>query len=171
MVVEAKYQTIWRRSWATGFDFLFLFPLLGFQFALVDSALAASSKVGLAPLCPLVGIAYNVVMRWQYGATLGEQTVGLRVVDISEKALTLRQALLREVYGVATSGYGTLLTISALAAGKSPPVDDKVSTWISSAFIVIELVTILSSAKRRGPQDFIAGTVVVVEPARVIVRG
>jgi uncharacterized RDD family membrane protein YckC len=170
VVVESKYQTIWRRIWARCFDFVFLFPLLGFQFALADSQLSPRSKVGLTLLSILGGIAYHVVMRWQYGATLGEQAVGVRVVDISEKALTLRQALLREVYGVVESGYGTFLSMSALAAGKSLPGDDNINSWVSGVFIAIEFVTIFSNSKRRAPHDFIAGTVVVVEPAQVRVR-
>ncbi len=170
MVVETKYQTIWRRIWARSFDFLFLFPLLGFQFALTDSELSPRIKVGLTLLCVLGRIAYNVVMRWQYGATLGEQAVGVTVVDISERPLTLRQALLREVYGIVESGYGTFLNISALAAGRSVPGDDKISSWVLGIFSAIELVTIFSNSKRRAPHDFIAGTVVVVEPAQLPVR-
>jgi uncharacterized RDD family membrane protein YckC len=101
-------------------------------------------------------------MHWRYGATLGKMATGVRVIGISEDSLTLRQALVREAISIGCSVHTAIRDVGLIVTS-TPVVADSGSAdgWIIFVVAGLELATMLTNAKRRSLDDFIAGTVVV----------
>jgi uncharacterized RDD family membrane protein YckC len=167
MDVLPKYQTFWPRFWAGWIDALVFVPLW-----LIDSWLEGT-KVPLLlalwyVLYTLSFDIYSVVMHAKYGQTIGKMAMGVRVLDLSEAKLSLRQALLRDAVPIAFSVIAIVQGLPLVLAGLSPYQSGAELGWIdmlslgsSLIWFGAELVTMLTNSKRRAIHDYIAGSVVV----------
>jgi uncharacterized RDD family membrane protein YckC len=162
MTVDWKYRTFWRRNGAYLLDFLVVLPLIAAQGALVVTELHPALKTVGYLVCWVVVRGYSAVMHWRYGATLGKMATGVRVIGISEDSLTLRQALVREAINIGYAVHPTIRDVGLIVTS-APMVADSGSAdgWIIFVVAGLELGTMLTNAKRRSLDDFIAGTVVV----------
>ncbi len=93
--------------------------------------------------------------------------MGVKVLDVTEKKLSLRQALLRDCVPIMFSVLIIFDDLSTVLAGRSRS-DNTELDWvlIMAAYgymlwFAAELVTMLFSSKRRALHDFIASSVVV----------
>lgn len=170
MATETKYRTIWRRFWAHLLDLLFLSWLFGLQWKVLDANTSPITKALLYTAASLIAPAYTVGMHWRFGATLGEQAVGLRVVDLSEKPIRFRQALARSAIELFSSIYSKALVVSMILGGQTITWETlaalntgTIADWAQKALSALELPVILLNAKHRAIGDFIAGTVIVRE--------
>jgi uncharacterized RDD family membrane protein YckC len=163
-----QYRTFWRRFWAGVIDALVLWPLLW-----VDEAIGA--RTGSAPLLvlwsvfySLSGVAYTIVLHGRYGQTIGKVILGVKVLDVSGSRLSMKQAVLRDSVLLVLVLGGLVVDLPSIAAGRNPYADGVELTTVqlillnaTLAWFVVELVTMLSNARRRALHDFIAGSVVV----------
>mgnify|MGYP006172556075 FL=1 len=166
--VARKYRTFWPRFWAGLIDGLVFLPL-----AWVDSAVWAN--IDATPLLvlwfvfySLVGVAYTIVLHGLYGQTIGKRLTGVRVLNVSEARLSMRQALLRDTVLLVLLGWALVIDLPTVFSGKNPYAEGATITtahWISLyamlAWFALELITMLTNDKRRAVHDFIAKSVVV----------
>jgi uncharacterized RDD family membrane protein YckC len=109
-----------------------------------------------------------------YGQTLGKRIMKIRVLSVDDEPITMRQAVLRDSVWLGLLLIGFVLNLPAVLAGDSYlvtiDVTDSVEigiSYISSAWLILEMITMLFNDKRRAIHDLIAGTVVVRdEPLR-----
>ncbi len=165
--IEERYQTFWPRFWAGWIDAAIWLPLLA-----VDSWIEEHihSPIFLASWFIAYTLSfdfYSVAMHSKYGQTLGKMAMGVKVLDVTEKKLSLRQALLRDCVPIMFSVLIIFDDLSTVLAGRSRS-DNTELDWvlIMAAYgymlwFAAELVTMLFSSKRRALHDFIASSVVV----------
>jgi uncharacterized RDD family membrane protein YckC len=121
-------------------------------------------------------VMYYVLLHYKYGQTLGKMFMKVKVVDLNEESgITFRQAVARDIFFIAISiidiGYLAMWFLSDLVGS-----EDSLSnfnyyiTTLSSCWVILELVSMLTNSKRRAIHDFIAGTVVVKIPEPEIIE-
>ena len=124
-------------------------------------------------------ILYSILMHGWGGQTVGKMLCKVKVVDISERPLTMKQAFLRDSIGIvyAAAGVGFLLMNLDLYAemNLSPstaPISNVMWLLISLnvTWFLLELITMLTNRKRRALHDYVAGSVVVRLPNKAIQR-
>jgi uncharacterized RDD family membrane protein YckC len=109
---------------------------------------------------------YSVLMHGYYGQTLGKMACKIKVLDISERPITMMQAFLRDIVIIGINIISSAISLNLLitAGGIQSPKFQNVQMVIgfaSFAWFVAEILTMLTNKKRRAVHDFIAGTVVV----------
>jgi uncharacterized RDD family membrane protein YckC len=174
VAVDDRYRTLWRRFAAALIDFLMIMPLIGLHEVMLESRLPGSVKACLSAALSACVYAYGIVMHWRFGATLGKMAVGIRVLDLGETPISLRQALAREAINIALGAYSNVTQLALIASGQPLPVPTggmDPSTWAGAAVLGLEIATALFNRKRRSLHDLIAGTVVVRASSREPARG
>ncbi len=174
-----KYRTFWPRLIAGFIDGLVLMPIALIEKLFTSSDPSTQVVVEWAIVSHSAYWVYNVLMHGYYGQTVGKKVAGIKVVDITESPISLRQAFLRE--GV----YGGLCTIKLILFlfQKFFSGDVELSTMelltnsignVGLGWFIAEFVTMLTNEKRRALHDVIAGTVVVrtqfIEEHKVITQ-
>ncbi len=159
---EAKYQTVWRRFWAGGVDFLVISPLWALAMAASAWPLPPATKIALTVVYSMCVHAYSVLMHWRFGATVGKLVLGVRVVDAHGGAISFRQALFRDAISIVLSAYSVIVEIARIGT-PAELVPERASTIlaVSEIVVAIDVLTALTNVKRRSLHDFVAGTVVV----------
>ncbi len=120
---------------------------------------------------------YSIAMHARFGQTLGKMVTGVKVLDLSESKLSLRQALLRDsvsvVFTVLILVGEVPKTLSGVDRYGSSELDiwDQFQMYTSLGWFAAELLTMLTNRKRRALHDFIARSVVVrVRPLGASIR-
>jgi uncharacterized RDD family membrane protein YckC len=166
-VIEARYQTFWPRFWAGWIDAAIWLPLLFLDFWLEEHV---QSPVFLALWLIAYTLSfdiYSVAMLAKFGQTLGKMAMGVRVLDISERKLSLRQAVLRDCVPIGLSLLIIFDDLPRVLAGVNRVNDGElglvmqVGMYGTLLWFAAEFLTMFMSSKRRALHDFIAGTVVV----------
>ena len=104
-----------------------------------------------------------------WGQTLGKRAVGVIVRDVTERPLSIRQAVLRDAVPIALSTLQFWDDLPDLLRGRDPllpggeihAVAFGLLGWVSVLWFAAEVVTMLTNRKRRAVHDFIAGSVVL----------
>jgi len=165
-----SYSTGARRVAAGLVDGVILLPI-----TLIDSWALASSPP-LPAIWLLIsypaGWVYSVLMHGYYGQTIGKMVCGLKVLDISEHPITMRQAFLRDspIIVINTLSLVTSIYIVLMGKGSRSRTLANIEWFVGAAafmWFAAELLTLLTNKKRRAIHDFIAGTVVVKTGRRV----
>jgi uncharacterized RDD family membrane protein YckC len=161
-----KYQTGVKRLWAAIVDGIVFSPLLLVEQWIYKTTSNGSILFAWATFVSFAPLIYSVVLHYKYGQTIGKWVATVKVLDFSEtRTLTFRQAIFRDSFYllVAIIGfvyYAVLLRQTddkqAVLADYSSFSDNPVFWWT-----MIELITMLTNAKRRAVHDFIAKSVVV----------
>lgn len=165
-----RYRTFWRRFWSSWFDVLLFVPLT----SLVSSFITTSAPLWIIVSCAIftyfVFLAYSILMhRWK-GQTLGKMLFKIRVLDLSEASLSLRQAVLRDslylIQALVEVTYYLMHLDFYIRLYTAPetivyPIWYFILYYCGSVLLAIELLSTLTNAKRRALHDWIAGTVVV----------
>ena len=162
-----RYSTFWPRFWAGVIDGLVFAPL-GFVDAFVFERFGnVAVLVTWFTLSSLAFLVYSVLLHGLVGQTVGKMVTGVRVLDVSEKKLSLTQAALRDSVPVVFTVVGVALEIPMILQGINPnelltrDVPYLLFAFAALGWFVAELITMLTNNKRRAVHDFIAGSVVV----------
>ena len=161
-----KYQTLFPRFWAVIIDALILLPLGLINLALENSTSSASLVIAGEIVINFVSISYVVLMLKFYGQTVGKMITKVKVLDISENALTFSQSVMRELPQIS---YLLILLI----LGKPTFLNDAPNNAFAlnpganifyillSVWGIADIFVFFLNDKRRALHDYIAGTVVV----------
>lgn len=164
--VSDRYATVRPRVVAAIVDSLILLPVeLLRRFIFVHSP--SISLRAIAVLTSLTAyLIYRVLMHGWRGQTLGKMACGVVVLDVSERPLSWRQAVLRDIFGIVSAAVFVIVEWRNLARGLDPYQTDflHASSWfmrVGLLWFVLEILTLFANKKRRALHDFIAGSVVV----------
>jgi uncharacterized RDD family membrane protein YckC len=92
-----KYQTFSKRFWASILDSLLIAIPMGLMDSLFGSVgLSKSLLIIWAIVSYLAYNVYTILMHGIYGQTLGKMVTKVKVVDITESPMTMRQSVLRD---------------------------------------------------------------------------
>jgi uncharacterized RDD family membrane protein YckC len=161
-----KYQTATRRFWAGFVDGLVFMPLGWLDGWVFGTNRPAAILIGWMLISYPAYWLYSVLMHAFYGQTLGKKALGLKVLDVSESPISMRQSFLRDSIYIAINTTALILSIYLVLSDS--PRDTTSFSMANMIFgigtllwFVAEIVTCLMNQKRRALHDFIAGTVVV----------
>jgi len=162
-----KYQTGFRRLGAAFVDTIVFIPLI-----LLDTYIRNYFENKFIIMMWLfifsvIGISYYVVMHFKYGQTIGKMAMKVKVIDLDEtKNITLKQSVIRDSFSIIFQALGLLYFSIQIAKSILPAIHllekyDDFLALISSIWILLELLSMLTNDKKRAIHDFIAKTVVV----------
>jgi uncharacterized RDD family membrane protein YckC len=166
-VVDKRYQTFWPRFGAGWIDSLLWIPPIFLDYWFGENV---HSPMLLASWLIAYTFSYNiysVAMHTRFGQTLGKMVTGVKVLDISENKLSLRQALLRDCVPIGLSFLIIFKQLPGVIAGGVSSANVELGYWDNlemygtMLWFAAELVTMLANSKRRALHDLIAGSVVV----------
>jgi uncharacterized RDD family membrane protein YckC len=169
-MIEPKYATFGSRFCAGCLDWLVFWPVMW----LCPFMFSHSESVPMRMLVYFVGssafLVYSIWMHGKLGQTLGKMASKVIVLDVSERPLSMKQAVLRDILGVVLLPIGLVVEIPRIAHGIDIYTATNLTTvdWIISCstigWFVIEVVTMLTNNKRRALHDFIASSIVIRRP-------
>ena len=178
---QIQYGGFWRRFAALLLDGLVLVPV-SVPDVLLSHRYRLFSVYYLVPRA-LFGLFYGVYLVRRYGGTPGKLIMSLRIRRVSGEAVGYREAFLRYAPEFL---FSLLLSIALIMptlqmtdaqyhalsfAERSKRLFDLAPGWFRPVWILQqvwmwgEFIVLLTNRKRRALHDFIAGTVVVREPA------
>ena len=162
-----KYNTFGKRFVAGLIDGLIFIP-----FSILDNRFEDTNNktifIGWILFHTICWTVYAVIGHGRYGQTIGKRLMGIKVFDLNERTLIgYKNAFLREsVWFFAVIAGIIYLTISTSNIPtfneviKATYYDDIVGLT-SGIWLILELITMFFSKKRRALHDFLAGSVVV----------
>jgi uncharacterized RDD family membrane protein YckC len=161
-----KYRTTVKRFWAGFVDGLVFLPLALFGQWVGNANLPVPSLVAWMLFSNAAILLYNVLMHGFYGQTFGKMALGVKVLDVSESPISMRQAFLRESVYIVFNAITVIISICLALGGDSTYLKTfhTTQTIVGTASLIwfyAEILTCLTNQKRRAIHDFIAGTVVV----------
>jgi uncharacterized RDD family membrane protein YckC len=149
-----KYETVWRRFWASVLDSIILW-ITGWLVLLITPSLILPLILSGA-----ISVCYYVLMHNAYGQTIGKMAARVKVLDISEIPINLGQSITRSLPQLIP-----VMFVVSFSTADSAKVSAEV--WFSVfygfkiLFTIADIIICLSTQKRRALHDFIAGTIVV----------
>ena len=168
------FRTAWRRTFAFANDLLIV--------ALLELVLVAAFRVempwdgegrigrGAFVIDGVVGLAYPILLHRMFGRTVGKWLTGVRLVALDLGPITWIQAVVREAPWIALVAFRSLapFVFARLFGG-----EEGVKAWwywqlgAGPVWVLVDLIVMLSSSRRRALHDRLARTVVVrvAEPA------
>ncbi len=169
-MIEERYRTFWRRFGAASVDGFVFYPL-GFLNKHIwahqndhSVMILLSWFLGYMLLWRL----YSILMHGWFGQTLGKMACGVIVLDASEhRKLSMLQAIKRDIFPVITFFTSIAIFTPAIMQKNYPiswkevPAIHEIIFYSGMVWILLEMITMLASKKRRALHDFIAGSVVV----------
>ncbi|MCG8579138.1 MAG: RDD family protein [Bacteroidales bacterium] len=165
--MDNKYNTFSGRFWAGFFDGIILLPFVLFDFIFLKPDKSLFIVIPWLLISYTMYFAYSILLHWKYGQTVGKRIMKVSVVDVSEeKGLSLLQALLRDSIPLFIQILVLIkLVIVTIKIGHYSEIDiaheSVMLSYVSLAWFIIEVVTMLTNKKRRALHDFIAKTVVI----------
>jgi uncharacterized RDD family membrane protein YckC len=170
--VDATYATFWDRCWALLIDGLVIGVITG----LINFYNELYSKsIPLLIIISLIGLVYKPFLEYRYGATVGKMALKLTVVNYDFKTISIKEALLRNVFEIGVRIYSLIL---AYAIFLTPGFRDVTSFkeyavfsksvsngyWFSGIYamiIIIEIIFLLNDKQKRSLHDRIGETLVI----------
>lgn len=161
-----RYHTFNKRLFAHFVDGLVMMPLLlmeHFTANFNNMWLVAGGQAAYL----LLWTAYLAISHARWGQTLGKRLVQIKVVDVQDenRLISYRKAFLRESIPFVIGVIALIIFIAdARLTGETDPfLNDSIrhSQLFVSGWMLIELITMLFSAKRRAVHDFMASSVVI----------
>lgn len=171
-MTESKYSTFWPRFRAGMIDFFILLPLgLLFQFTFAHTS-SVPLRILACAVNSTIWVGYSIWMHGKYGQTLGKMICKVIVLDVSERPLTMRQAVWRDIFNVVVFPISLALDITRILHGidisKSAEntLLDQIIGYSGLGWFLLEVGTMLLNDKRRALHDWIAGSVVIRKPEK-----
>ncbi|HEV8000707.1 MAG TPA: RDD family protein [Planctomycetaceae bacterium] len=164
---DEKYATLLRRFFARWIDGLIFLPLSLVYIHGFSQSQSVYVRVVACVIASSAALVYSIWMHGKYGQTLGKMACKVIVLDVSEQPLSMRQAVLRDIFGVVVWFIGLIIEIPRVIQGVNIFTIERVSAmdliiWYASiAWFVSEVITVFANQKRRALHDFIAGSVVI----------
>jgi uncharacterized RDD family membrane protein YckC len=173
-MIEKKYQTFWRRFWAGWVDSLVLLPLYFLDMFIWKNHQHLPVYILLFWYASysLSYTLYSILMHGNFGQTLGKMATRVKVVDISEEALSMSQAIKRDIVPLVLTIVGIALEAQRILSGVNI-YDPKLFEFDASFYLTMlstlgwfaaEVLTMLFNNKRRALHDYVAGSVVITLP-------
>lgn len=163
-----KYSTFGPRFWTGSVDACVIWPATFLISLVLARELSPTASTVLLFLQQTIWMAYAVAMHTKFGQTYGKMVCKVRVVDFkTERAISFRQALLREGIPIAVSCSVIIYQVFLLKADAQErlQITKSGAFWLLAIlpllWFLAEVATMLTNEKRRALHDFIAGTVVV----------
>jgi uncharacterized RDD family membrane protein YckC len=161
-----RYDTFRPRLFAGIVDALIFLPLLYLDSKIYELFSARAVIVPWFVCLSFAYVAYSIYLHGRYGMTLGKRLFQIAVVDLSERPLSMRQAVRRDSVPLVLTALGVVLELPHLLGWWSEaPGYLKYSYFLLDyagwAWFVAELISMFLNDKRRALHDFIAGSVVV----------
>jgi len=169
-MIEQKYSTFWPRFAAGFIDGLIFWPVGWLCLFVYSHSASIFVQVPVYIFDSTVFLVYSIWMHGKFGQTLGKMACKVIVLDVSERPLSVKQAVFRDILGVVLLPIGLAIDIPRIVHGINvySPAHFTTIDWILSSSVqcwfVIEIITMLTNRKRRALHDFIAGSVVVRKP-------
>ena len=164
-VIDKKYRTFWLRFWAGNVDALVLSPIFLVNNWIWTQHTPIATRVLWFALSSLAWPAYSILLHGRSGQTVGKRLLRIKVVDVSGEALTMAQALRRELINLPFTVWSVVTGLIVIVRGAIPhdPVltDGGPFVGLSLVLFGLELVSTLGSRQRRALHDLVAGSVVV----------
>ena len=178
-----NYAPFGQRLGGVLLDYILFVPIIGVTFW------GYGQGPTIAITTTLVGCilwyVYVIGCHVRWGRTLGKHLVGTRVRDLQGSAIDLARALKRSAVDIGLSSLvigSFAIVISSMPAAdfgrgwgvamegydRIEPAWAKAVTYVWYAWVVAQMVTVLSNPMRRGIHDQIAGTIVLSEGQPVI---
>ncbi len=165
------YATFWARAGALLLDFLIVSPvtiLSIYNFILFKDSL-------LLILLAIIGLLYRPFFEYKYGATPGKMLTKLSIVNYDLQKITLKQALLRNIFHIIS---GVISFAVSITMAQSPEFanattytsyavlagTNQIQSWnskITGVIFIIEIIFLLRDNRNRSLHDRIAETVVI----------
>ena len=170
---KGKFKTFWRRFWAGAVDGIVLAPLVYLDMLIWSHAKGIPTSLLLAwhMVQTLSVYAYSICLHAKFGQTLGKMVFRVKVVDVTERPITVLQAIRRDIVPLALAlirvvqDSGPILRGENLMAPTHVNVGGMIIMVLTGAgWFWAEVLTMLTNRRRRAIHDFIAGTVVVRIP-------
>lgn len=165
-MIEQKYSTFWPRFCAGFVDSLIFTPLGRVCSFAMSHCASISIRIIAYIVSSAAFVVYSIWMHGRFGQTVGKMACKVIVLDISEKPLSVRQAVLRDILGVVLFPVGLAVDLPRIVHGIDVSLPANINTvdWVicysSLAWFLTEVITMLTNNKRRALHDFIAGSVV-----------
>ncbi len=166
-MIEHKYSTFTPRFCAGFLDTIIFWPV----WWLCSFSYSHSSSVWIQVLVFTIDscafVVYSVWMHGKFGQTLGKMACKVVVLDVSERALSMKQAVLRDILSVILVPVSLAIDIPRIIRGvdvytpQTVTLIDSIMTYSALGWFLVEIITMLTNNKRRALHDFIAGSVVV----------
>jgi uncharacterized RDD family membrane protein YckC len=161
-----KYRAAVRRFWAGFVDGLVFLPLVLFDEWVREANRPVVLLVAWMLFSHSAVWLYSVLMHGFYGQTLGKMALGVKVLDVSESPISMRQAFWRDSVYIVFNAMALIISVYLVLGGgaRYPRALQVTETIVGSASLIwfaAEILTCLTNQKRRAIHDFIAGTVVV----------
>ena len=166
-MMNYKYSTFWPRLGAGFVDGLIFAPINALQFFVFAHSTSVTLRVLVFTLNSLSRTFYTVFMHGKFGQTLGKMALKVIVLDVSERPLSMWQAVLRDILNVVLMPVIVAINIPRIIQGvdiyrqHSATTIEVILGFASLAWVLLEFVTMLTNNKRRALHDFIAGSVVI----------
>jgi uncharacterized RDD family membrane protein YckC len=167
LLYSVKYQTRRKRLWASIVDAIVFMPFL-----LIGSRIYGWTQNNTILIAWLLfttfsPIAYNIILNYKYGQTIGKWVAGVKIVDVSEvKNISLRQAVIRISFllGIMLTGL-FYYSYQAIRTGETEYLFNDYYTVFGNipafTLFLVEFVCLMTNPKRRAMHDFIAGSTVI----------
>jgi len=161
-----RYHTVGKRFWSNLLDGLVFLPLGFIEMGLFTLSLPKYILITWLIVTYPLNWLYSVLMHAFYGQTLGKMACGIKVLDVSEKTIGIRQAFLRDIFIIVVNtifvAYAVYFVLNDIPRDGSEFERINIYFMIAIyAWLIAEIITCLTNWKRRAMHDFIAGTVVV----------
>lgn len=169
-MIEHKYATFWPRFWAGSVDGLIFMPLDWIHSLVFSHCDSAPLLIFVHVVSSSAFLVYSILMHGKRGQTIGKKVCGVIVLDVSERPLSMRQAVLRDILYVILLPIFLVRDIVHIIQGidiSAPPNSTLLDTIMGCfvlVFFLLEMATMLTNRKRRALHDLIAGSVVVRVP-------
>jgi len=167
--VFEKYETVRPRIFAFFVDCLILLPLELMRYWMFLHSASISLRAAAVVTSNVVPVAYRILMHGWCGQTLGKMACGVVVLDVSERRLGWGQAMLREIFGLASMAVFLIVAWPAIVRGLDPYglnqlAGSRAWSWFMRLGVVcglLDIITFFVSKKHRALHDFIARSVVI----------
>jgi uncharacterized RDD family membrane protein YckC len=169
-ILKRKYATFWPRVAAHIADVVMITTVLAIGWLAFSHWPATWVRVVSLTIAQFGFVVYEIVMHGLYGQTLGKMSCRVIVRDISERPLSMKQAVLRDIVSLALAAFGLWVYVPQVIQGGSidftnPPFLSGLFSNLCIGWTLIDAVTMLTNNKRRALHDYIAGTVVICTEA------
>jgi uncharacterized RDD family membrane protein YckC len=145
----AETSGFWIRFLAWIIDALIVAVVVG-----LPAVAATDSTFILSMVILIAQVAYFTIALASSGSTIGKKVLGMRVVRVNGAPLTVGVAFLRTV--------ANPLVLASIVLSFTDSSGDSTSPWgIVGLIAILAMLTVGVRQDKRGPHDFVAGTVVV----------
>jgi uncharacterized RDD family membrane protein YckC len=164
---EAKYHTGFRRLFASVIDGIIFTPLLMADLWVLNQTDNVWIVFAWTVFNASLYYLYSIFFHYKFGRTFGKWIMRIKVIDHSEtKLLSLKQAFLRDSVYVVIQLIGFLYFLYKVAAtGDLDLIIMDYRNFIDYSFLawmLLELLSMLTNEKRRAIHDRLAGSVVII---------